>query len=289
MAGAAPGAPTPGKGNSMHLLKSKALLAAALLISTTAASLAEEARIVLSPAQLASSGLPEGLTAESVAALPEMSLRLRRNRGEIEGTLRTEAGELAFHSYTIGGGLVRVEYDLAGRGTFGLLVDNQQRTAEPSYPKGLRMTKTERFLFRSLAYVVARRVGNKTPEADALLRGANLWGAHPLSPVKMGRIVAPQTRSWTNLCGITSKTLYHDGGSHGLIGETLATGPNAYNCRSRCGAGCDAIIGTSAWTADCGEHDRCEQHHSCCSACQDEFNSASDDYIFAPNCTRSGW
>lgn len=272
----------------MRLLKSKAVLAVALLVTTSAAT-AEESRIVLSPAQLAGTGMPEGLSAESAAALPEMSLSLHRKRGEIEGTLRTEAGELAFHSYTIGGGLVRVEYDLAGRGTFALVMDNLQRTAEPSYPKDLRMTKTERFLFRSLAYVAASRVGNQTPEADALLRGANLWGAHPLAPVKMSRIVAPQTRSWTNLCGITSRTLYHDGGSHGLIGETLATGPNAYNCRSRCGAGCDAIIGTSAWTVDCGEHDRCEQHHSCCAACQDEFNSASDDYLFAPNCTRSGW
>jgi hypothetical protein len=118
---------------------------------------------------------------------------------------------------------------------------------------------------------------------------ARLWGDHPLQPVRLTRIVAPFAKSWTNLCGITSRSLAHDGSSHGLISETLAVGPKAYNCRARCGAGCDALVGTSVWTVDCGEHDRCEQHHSCCTSCQDEFNSASDDYLFAPNCRLSGW
>ncbi len=252
-------------------------------------SLARESRVLLSSEELASSGLPEELAAEPAADLREVSLSLHRKPGEIEGTLRTALGDLAFHSYTIGGGLLRVEYDLTGRGRFELLVDNNQRTAEPSYPKGLKITPADRFLFRSLTFALAREGDDVTPEGVMLLRGANLWGAHPLSQVRLGRIVAPRTKSWTNLCGITSATLYHDATDHGLIGETLATGPNAYNCRSRCGAGCNAIIGTSAWTVDCGEHDRCEQTHPCCVSCQDEFDSASDDFLFAPNCKRSGW
>ncbi len=250
---------------------------------------AEETRLQLTRDELNNTGLPEALTATAAAELSELILGVRGQRGQIEGELRTARGVLAFRSFTIGGGLVQVEYDLEGRGTLGLLVDNNERTAEPSYPGDLQITRTDRFLFRSLAFVLPGKVGNETPEADALLRAANLWGAHPIAPVRIGRIEAPKERSWTNLCGITSARLYHDGGSHGSLGETLATGPKAYNCRSRCGAGCDALIGTSAWTVDCGEHDRCEQHHSCCVACQDEFNSASDDYTFAPNCRLSGW
>jgi len=250
---------------------------------------ARESRVLLSAGELAISGLPEGMAAEPAADLREVSLSLHREPGEIEGTLRTALGDLVFHSYAIGGGLLRVEYDLTGRGRFELLVDNNQRIAEPSYPKGLTITSTDRFLFRSLGFALTREGGDETLEGVMLLRGANLWGAHPLSQVRIGRIVAPLTKSWTNLCGITSATLYHDATDHGLIGETLATGPNASNCRSRCGAGCNAILGTSAWTVDCGEHDRCEQTHPCCASCQDEFNSASDDFLFAPNCKRSGW
>jgi hypothetical protein len=126
-------------------------------------------------------------------------------------------------------------------------------------------------------------------ESDLLLRATRLWGDHPLQAVRLARIEAPQTKSWTNLCGAASASLAHDGSGHGLISERLATGPNASNCRARCGAGCTAILGTSAWTVDCGEHDRCEQHHSCCASCQDEFNSASDDYLFAGNCRLAGW
>ncbi len=280
----------------MHHFGKSVVLAVAVLVPAIPVSasdmprpLARESRVLLSAAELASSGLPEGLAAEPAADLREVSLSLHREPGEIEGTLRTALGDLAFHSYTIGGGLLRVEYDLTGRGRFELLVDNNQRTAEPSYPKGLTITSTDRFLFRSLTFALTREVDDETPEGMMLLRGANLWGAHPLSQVRIGRIVAPLTKSWTNLCGITSATLYHDATDHGLIGETLATGPNSSNCRSRCGAGCNAIIGTSAWTVDCGEHDRCEQTHPCCASCQDEFNSASDDFLFASNCKRSGW
>ncbi len=281
------------RSNRNAALAVSALLLSCLVPAAPAAAepraIFNESQLRLSVDELASADVPKGLDSATAAALRNVSLRLRQDKGEIEGTLRTGLGEVSFHSYTVGAGLVHVEYDVADRGRFELAVDNDQRTAEPSYPKGLRITNADRFLFRSLAFVLERKIGVDVPEAAALVRGANLWGAHPLSPVQFGRIAAPDVKSWTNLCGITSATLYHDGSGHGLIGENLATGPNASNCRSRCGAGCNAILGTSAWTVDCGEHDRCEQHHSCCVSCQDEFNSASDDYLFASNCRLSGW
>ena len=177
-----------------------------------------------------------------------------------------------------------------GRGTLSLMVDLASRTAEASYPDGASFNPGDRFAFRALALTLERELsGSGSPESDLLLRVARLWGDHPLQPVRLRRIAAPREKSWTNLCGITSRGLSHDATNHGLITETLATGPRADNCRSRCGAGCNAILGTSAWTVDCGEHDRCEQTHSCCVSCQDEFNSASDDYLFASNCHLSGW
>jgi hypothetical protein len=163
------------------------------------------------------------------------------------------------------------------------------QTAEVRAPRKVEITPADRFVFRTLAVALARQLGNGSPETDLLLRAARLWGDHPLQDVRLERIAAPVEKSWTNLCGIKSRSLAHDGSGHGLISETLAVGPTAANCRSRCGAGCDAILGTSAWTVDCGEHDRCEQHHACCASCQDEFNSASDDFLFAPNCRLAGW
>lgn len=219
-----------------------------------------------------------------------VGLRVQRFGERLEGDLESAVGRLAFSATGHPDGRVSLEYELPdGRGTLVLFVDREAQTAEVFYPEGLDIRREDRAAFRALALGLASTLDDDSPEADLLLRSARLWGDHPLQPVRLNRIAAPFAKGWTNLCGITSRTLAHDATNHGLINETLAVGPNAYNCRARCGAGCDAIIGTSAWTVDCGEHDRCEQHHSCCTSCQDEFNSASDDYLFAPNCRLSGW
>ena len=253
-----------------------------------------EVRIRLTPDQLDSVGIPEiSYTGResAVADLAEVGLRVLVFDSRVEGDFKSAFGRMAFRSAVQADGRVLVEHDLPeGRGTLSLTVDLASRTAETSYPADANITPGDRFAFRALAVALGRELArNENPETDLLLRVARLWGDHPLQPVRMGRIVAPPEKSWTNLCGVTSRSLAHDATNHGLISETLATGPNASNCRARCGAGCDAIVGTSAWTVDCGEHDRCEQHHSCCASCQDEFNSASDDYLFASNCRLSGW
>lgn len=262
------------------------------IVSVLGAPEPGELRLRLTPAEMESVGVPEiAYTSEErvVADLAEVGLHLNSLSEQVEGALRSALGRLAFRSAVQSDGGVLVEFDLSeGRGTLSLLVDRTAQTAEVGSPEDVAITPADRFAFRALAVVLEARVGD-APESDLLLRAARLWGEHPLQPVRVERIVAPREKSWTNLCGITSRSLAHDGGSHGLIYETLATGPNAYNCRARCGAGCTAIVGTSAWTVDCGEHDRCEQHHSCCVACQDEWNSASDDFLFAPNCYLSGW
>jgi hypothetical protein len=260
-----------------------------------------EVRFRLTPAELESVGIPEiPYTKEdrAVADLAEVGVRLLRLGSHVEGELKSALGRTAFSSAVEKDGRVRVEHGLpGGRGNLVLVVDLLNQTAEASYPGDAAITAADRFVFRTLALTLERQfsgdgdgdVDGDGGEADLLLRAARLWGDHPLQPVRLERITAPRDKSWTNLCGVTSASLAHDSTDHGLINERLATGPGASNCRSRCGAGCNAILGTSAWTVDCGEHDRCEQHHSCCVSCQDEFNSASDDYLFASNCRRTGW
>lgn len=252
-----------------------------------------EIRFRMTEAQLEDVGIPEIAYTEEdrvVADLAEVGLRLRDLGAGVEGDVKTALGRVTFRSLRQPDGRVRVEHSLTGkRGTLALLVDLGARTAEVSTPRNVRITHIDRFVFRALAVALGQKLGTGSPEADLLLRASRLWGDHPLQAVRLERIAAPIEKSWTNLCGITSRSLAHDATNHGLISETLAVGPNAYNCRARCGAGCNAILGTSAWTVDCGEHDRCEQHHSCCTSCQDEFNSASDDYLFASNCRLAGW
>jgi hypothetical protein len=253
-----------------------------------------EIRFRMTNAQLEEEvGIPEiAYTDEDrvVADLAEVGLLIERHGTALKGDVKAALGRVKFRSTRLPDGRVRLQYELPNkRGTLTLLVNRGEQTAEVSYPAGTRINAADRFVFRALAVALARTLREDSPEADLLLRAARLWGDHPLQEVRLKRIQAPVEKSWTNLCGSSSRSLAHDGGSHGLINETLAVGPNASNCRSRCGAGCNAILGTSAWTVDCGEHDRCEQHHSCCAACQDEFNSASDDFLFAPNCRLSGW
>lgn len=263
------------------------------VISVLGARMPGEIRTHLSLDQLENIGIPEIAYSQddrAVADLSEVGLRVKRLGGRLEGDFRSALGDLRFRGAPDITGRVQVDYELPdGRGTLTLLVDRQAQTAEAIYPAGSRILTTDRFVFRALAVTLGGSFQDGSAEADLLLRAARLWGDHPLQAVRLKKIVAPPTKSWTNLCGVTSRSLAHDGTNHGLINEVLAVGPKASNCRSRCGAGCDAIVGTSAWTVDCGEHDRCEQHHSCCASCQDEFNSASDDYLFAPNCRLSGW
>lgn len=254
-----------------------------------------EIRFHLTQKQLETIGIPEiGYTQNDkyVADISEVGLIVDRSAGRIEGIIKTALGEMAFRANAERDGITRVEYDLsAGRGTLALTIDRVNLTAKTEAPEDLAFTVVDRFIFRSLAVALEREVGNRTPETDALLRASNLWGGHPISPIRLDLIRPSRERGWTNLCGVTSASLAHDATTHGLLTETLATGPNAYQCRARCGEGCTATWGTSAWTVDCGEHDRCVSQHGDNTGpnCGDEFDSASDDYLFAPNCHLSGW
>ncbi|HTG36507.1 MAG TPA: hypothetical protein VLB76_26615 [Thermoanaerobaculia bacterium] len=253
-----------------------------------------ETRFQLTRNQLEGVGIPEASYPggdRDVAALSELALQLTGSETRVDGLLRTALGEIGFQSTVQSDGTVRVEYELPhAQGSLTLNVDRSNQTAQAEYPAGFMMTASDRFLFRSLAVALARNKEDGTA-FDTLLRTSNLWGAHPIARVRLTRITAPREKSWTNLCGVTAAWLYHDATTHALLSEYLPTGPSSPSCRARCGAGCNAIIGTSAWTVDCGGHDRCVETHGDNTGpnCGNEFTAASDDYLFASNCNLTGW
>lgn len=201
----------------------------------------------------------------------------------VAGTFNTAYGSVEFKSQVLADGVVDVTFD-RGAGVFGSHVNWTTLTDDLTYPEGFAITNDDRFIIKALASSLENDIGNTMPASDNLIRQANVWGHHPEGAVAMKQIVADPERGWTKLCNVNNYTFSHDASSHGLQSEYLACGRNEKSnpCRDRCGAGCSGV-GTSAWTVDCGNHDRCEQLHAS-SDCMDEFASASDDFSFAGNC-----
>ncbi len=202
----------------------------------------------------------------------------------VDGTFKTAYGSVEFKSEVIADGVVEVTFD-RGAGVFGSHVDWTTLTNDLRHPAGFQITTDDRFLMKALASALENDIGNTMPSSDNLIRQANLWGHHPEGAIIQTHIVGDPERGWTKLCGVDAYTFNHDAWSHGQQYEYLAAGlrETSNPCRDRCGPGCTAWWGTSAWTKDCGDHDRCEQQHNSLS-CGDEFTFASDDFTFAGNC-----
>lgn len=202
----------------------------------------------------------------------------------VEGTFVTAYGSVDFKSEVVADGIVDVTFD-RGRGTFGSHVDWTTLTNDLVYPAGYAITDDDRFLLKALSSALENDLESAMPAADNLIRQTNVWGHHPRGPVVTTRIVGDGERSWTRLCNVNNYTFNHDASSHAMINEYLACGryETSNPCRDRCGPGCSGV-GTSAWTKDCGSHDRCEQTHGS-SDCVNEFGWASDDFSFASNCS----
>lgn len=202
----------------------------------------------------------------------------------VDGTFVTAYGSVEFKSEVTADGVVDVTFD-RGLGTFGSHVDWTTLTNDLVYPPDFAITSDDRFLLKALSTAIENDLGNAMPSTDNLIRQTNVWGHHPEGAVTTTRIVGDGERGWTRLCNVSNYTFKHDATSHGMVSEYLACGryERANPCRDRCGPGCSGV-GTSAWTADCGNHDRCEETHSS-SSCMDEFASASDDFSFASNCS----
>lgn len=83
-------------------------------------------------------------------------------------------------------------------------------------------------------------------------------------------------------CTFQNKVVCHDAdnGGHCFTCEAVPAGCGG-SCLAECGPGC---FGTNTVSWDCGDHDRCCQHHGGCtnpfdSNCGDEYFEAADDFI----------
>ncbi len=234
--------------------------------------------------------------------------------GTVSGTMVTSAGTVKFNTIKTAEGVFRVEFD-RGRGTFGATVDRNTLSADLFGPDKYQVDDADQFVMTALASALAEGIGQETPIRDNLLRTANLWAEYPVGKLTARHIQADPERSVTTLCSTAnanppnSRQFYESGygtdyatcrnGSHKSTKAytySTAYGKYAARCVSRCGPGCTSV-GTSAWTVDCGNHDMCEYYHTsecvydpyngytCINWCDDEFTSASDDYLFGNNCS----
>lgn len=203
--------------------------------------------------------------------------------GLVAGTFVTAYGSVEFTSAVTSDGIVDVTFD-RGSGAFGSHVDWLSLTNDLVAADDFAVTADDRFLLKALASTLENDLGAAGPASENLVRQATVWGHHPEGAILQRHIVADAERGWTKLCNVGAYTFRHDASTHGLQSEYLSAGryETSNPCRDRCGAGCNGV-GTSAWTVDCGNHDRCEQLHSS-SSCADEWGSASDDFSFAGNC-----
>ncbi len=230
-----------------------------------------------------------GCGSEVAPAAGSLGLTLFESEpGLVEGVLRTPAGAVHFRSEQLPDG--RVVVDLTRGGVeLRSIVDWDRYEADFEATEGAEITADDRVVLTALAEAVAVELdADDAPAVDNLVRQANLWGHHPLGPVLLDHIAADPERSWTTLCNGTSYRTFSYTLNGSSYSEYLRYGPGETTnpCRARCGGGCTAAYGTSAWTVDCGRHDRCEQRggSGVQASCNDEFASASDDFSFARNC-----
>jgi hypothetical protein len=206
----------------------------------------------------------------------------------VAGTWATPDGPVSFSSEVTAPGVFRVRFDLGG-GEFGTDVDWNTYIADPRAAADWRMSARDREVMGAMAKAIEEQIGNVDPVSENLIRQANLWARHPQGALVLTQIVADRVQGWTTLCNGTSYRTFNWTWGSTAKSEYLKYGPGETSnpCRARCGSGCTAAWGTSAWTVDCGRHDRCEQYggSGVNSQCNDELSSASDDFTFAGNCS----
>lgn len=231
-----------------------------------------------------------GCATESPTPAGSLGLTLYESSpGLVEGALRSPSGEVEFRSEQLEDGRVVVELWRDGA-ALRSVVDWERYEVDFDAPAGTEITREDRVVLLALAEAVQTELdAEDAPAVDNLVRQASLWGHHPIGPVVLDHVAADPERGWTTLCNGTSYRTFSYSLNGRSYSEYLRYGPGEGTnpCRGRCGAGCTAAYGTSAWTVDCGRHDRCEQRGGAGvqASCSDEFASASDDFSFARNCS----
>lgn len=184
---------------------------------------------------------------------------------------------------------------VVGTGAFTVDIDDQAGIANVA--GGLDFEDAHATALFAFATEFYAAMPDRQGVADKVYRVASLYAKHPVGmPVEARQIVREgELRDWSSLCWeyytgswYTGTFDYECSCSWGFCnqcggswGSTVGGWNYNNGCFALCGAGCD---GSSDYTRDCGNHDACVNAGKSSYQCSDEWSSASDDYMFAPNC-----
>lgn len=235
------------------------------------------------------------------------NLRVIVSDQAVEGAFSASSGEISFAVDALGGGAYQARV-WVGEQELGIDLDD---AGEHQIQPGGELVVVDEALKAPLGELMAQFTSHLQEHrdidlVDRLYRVVNFLSSHPVGGEIAPRaiIVDKAGRSIASLCGQLGQyhTATHDAGgvcwwcdTHGDMNQTFWVGggsdPFGDGCLGVCGGGC---AGTD-YSQDCLDHDACEGHHGNSGAasipggvCSDEYASASDDWLSAPNCGTHG-
>ena len=273
----------------------------------------------LTTATLACAGTTEESTQS--AAKTEGDLQLQVTDAKAAGVYTLGADKITFESKSVGDQIF--EIDIKARGlVLDATIDFKNHTSSldgfaAENGGDTQITEEDHALLDK--FVKSLESMEKDPPAVAMLlrRVASVWSQTGSAMELERRIMGDEGRGYTSLCGSignvyrsshdcwsgswwsaktsvysyvgywTDPTYYLRNGAWSTSSFDHASNPTEYgNCFGRCGGGCGS---DQDYSVDCHNHDNCVRngHVVTSSWCSDEFASASDDEMYAPNCGRS--
>lgn len=264
-----------------------------------------------------SSSAPEpGKTGETTE-----KLELVRTEKKISGTYVSDAGEkVTFEAVAQDKEVYEIDLKLRGL-TLDATIGYADRTstldgfATDNGRDSQLLAEDQALVLKFSKAINNALAGTKNRTEEMLGSASSLWSETPPSLKLNRRVMGEEVRDITSLCGVVGSSYgaSHDCWSGGWWASNTSqnayvgywTDPTYYwrnywstssydhagwpweygNCFGECGAGCG---NAQRYTTDCHNHDGCVRNgHSMASPyCDDQFTSASDDYLWAPNCYR---
>lgn len=244
--------------------------------------------------------LPGAAQAQTELESFQPELTARDLGGLIEGSAQTEVGEITFKvdyalkdytavTYSMNGKQITWTIDLTHEGSLSLRGYSLETGAIAN------MEKRDAVAFEKLNYTfeilqpkLARlRNGMNEHALDQLTKTAELLSTYSIGLPIDGQKKLESSFSITSLCHLVGsrRTAVWDanGTTHA---KSFVVGGHGV-CKGHCGGGCPS--GARSYTQDCLNHDACVGEENACARCPvgvcgDEWWSASDDYVRAPDC-----
>jgi hypothetical protein len=272
-------------------------------------------RTLVALSLLALGGCAGGPTTESTPG----TLTLEQSGSDVRGTFVLDGEHASFEVTTVAPGTYDVMVRLHGM-VLAAVVDPAGGTGNldgfASTGGDTQILEADRATLVALSRALGTALPEATGAAGTLTHAVDLWADTPDSVPLERAVYGQHDRSWTSICNLYGTYQYatHDCWSYNdwdsrstmipHVGDrttstyyyvnnvwtTSVQDHRAYtyewgDCYGNCGADCPS--GAQQLTWDCLHHDSCVRNgHSLASLwCDDEFTSASDDELFAPDCS----